>query len=429
LAILLTHFRLNGLVGTPAQSKILEALVTTVSDPHQQIYYFYCLRLLHDGWTPAQKKEMANWYEGTKTWTGGHSYTPFLENIFRQWLACCDLADRKEILADGEHHPLATLVLAQRLQNDLQPELLPELKALAERMNTAKGLFRGDDLRRAVLDALVKTALKDKSAKSFAYLVEGLGTPNRLLLSDVVEALQKVPAMPAKDDAAPYRAALLAANNLDAGNRWQVVLLLRHWSGDRHFGGDEGDWKVELSAWAKWFGQAFPKEPALPNVDGDKPTESKYKYADLLAFVEKGAGKTGDPARGRLIFDKAQCVKCHKYGTVGEGVGPDLTTLSKRFKRADVLESIVYPSKVISDQYRSTLIVTKKGQQVNGLAAVQGDNVTVLLSDGSKVTLKKDEIEQQYASLVSVMPERLLDLLDKTEIADLFAYLESEPAK
>ena len=50
----------------------------------------------------------------------------------------------------------------------------------------------------------------------------------------------------------------------------------------------------------------------------------------------------------------------------------------------------------------------------------------MLQSDGSKVTLKKDEIEQQFASLVSVMPERLLDPLTKEEIADLFAFLESE---
>ena len=98
-------------------------------------------------------------------------------------------------------------------------------------------------------------------------------------------------------------------------------------------------------------------------------------------------------------------MKCHKYGKDGEGVGPDLTTLSKRFKRADILESIVFPSKVISDQYRSTPIMTNKGVQLDGLAATQGDTVTVLQSDGSKVTLRKDEIEQQFASLVSVMPE------------------------
>ena len=55
--------------------------------------------------------------------------------------------------------------------------------------------------------------------------------------------------------------------------------------------------------------------------------------------------------------------------------------------------------------------------------------MTVLQSDGTKVTLSKDDIDQQFASLVSVMPEKLLDALDKQEIADLFAFLESEPAK
>jgi putative heme-binding domain-containing protein len=144
--------------------------------------------------------------------------------------------------------------------------------------------------------------------------------------------------------------------------------------------------------------------------------------------LEKDPGGThGDGARGRVAFEKAQCMKCHKFGKLGEGVGPDLTTVSKRFKRADILESIVYPSKVISDQYRSTTIITRKGQRIDGLAAPQGNHVTVLLSDGTKVLLHKDEIEQQFASLVSVMPERLLDLLSEQEIADLFAFLESEP--
>ena len=101
--------------------------------------------------------------------------------------------------------------------------------------------------------------------------------------------------------------------------------------------------------------------------------------------------------------------------------------MSKRFKRDYILESILDPSKVISDQYRSSTIITTKGVTLSGLAAPQGDTVTVLQSDGSKIMLQKKDIEQQIASLVSVMPEKLLDPLTKQEIADLFAFLESEP--
>jgi putative heme-binding domain-containing protein len=73
------------------------------------------------------------------------------------------------------------------------------------------------------------------------------------------------------------------------------------------------------------------------------------------------------------------------------------------------------------------MIITKDGIQLSGLAAPQTDTVTVVQSDGSKVTIKKEDIDQQFALLVSVMPNGLLETLTKEEIADLFAFLESEP--
>src|SRR5262249_13485069 len=276
-------------------------------------------------------------------------------------------------------------------------------------------------------DAVAGIMARTPSADNWPYLIRALQSQQGNLLVALVDGLKKCSVRPKADDPAPYRTLLVASTHLPARDRWKAIELLRHWTNGKRFGADDGEWKPELSAWARWFAQTFPKEPPLPDVASDKPPESKYKYADLLAFLEKDpAGKQGDPARGRVAFEKAQCLKCHKYGKDGEGVGPDLTAVSKRFKRADILESIIYPSKAISDQYRSTLIVTRKGQQINGLAAPQGDNITVLQSDGSKVTLKKSEIEQQFASLISVMPERLLDPLTKQEIADLFAFLETE---
>ena len=177
------------------------------------------------------------------------------------------------------------------------------------------------------------------------------------------------------------------------------------------------------------YAQAFPKEPALPYLAVDKPLESKYKFDELLAFLEKNsAGKNGSASRGRIVFEKAQCLKCHKYGAAGEGVGPDLSQISKRFKRCDTLEAMIYPSKAISDQYRSTQVVTKQGRTFLGLASAPQDGViTILLQDGSKATVKVSEIDQKFDSLISVMPEQLLDPLTKEEIADLFAFLESDP--
>src|SRR5262249_7835221 len=186
--------------------------------------------------------------------------------------------------------------------------------------------------------------------------------------------------------------------------------------------------RAELAAWARWFAQAFPREPALPEAGSERPAWPQARFDALLAFLEKDpAGRRGGGARGRPGYGKGQGAKCRRVGKEGEGVGPDLTAVARRFKRADVLESIVYPSKVISDQYRSSVVMTHGGRQFTGLVTTQGQSVVVLQADATRVTLRRDEIEQQYASLVSVMPEGLIDTLTRQEIADLFAFLESEP--
>ena len=45
------------------------------------------------------------------------------------------------------------------------------------------------------------------------------------------------------------------------------------------------------------------------------------------------------------------------------------------------------------------------------------------------LSVRSAELRGSAASLISVMPERLLDPLTRQEIADLFAYMESDPNK
>ncbi len=454
LAILLTEFRREGLLRTPVHAKLLKALLANPKDRLQQIHYFYCLRLLHEGWTAEQKSALLAWYEATKSWTGGHGFTPFLENILRDVGPIFAAEDCQRVIAQVDELPWAATALLRMgsAKEAVAPATLTKLyeQLSAKTAATPHGL----ELREAILlalgrstsagaqaslrriadrdpgqrDLVARALAASPSPENWPYLLRGLESPSGLVVFDVVEALRKIPTRPKLDDPGPYRALLLASRRWQGKSRWQVVELLRHWSNGRRFGAEEGEWQPELMAWSRWFNQTFPKEPALSNVLAVPVAESRYKWEELLTFLEKDSvGRRGNVARGRVAFEKAQCLKCHKFGKEGEGIGPDLTTLSKRFKRADTLESILYPSKVISDQYRSTLFVTRKGQQLIGLAAPQGDTVTVLQNDGTKVLLKKDEIDQQFASLVSVMPEKLLDTLTTEEIADLFAFLESEP--
>jgi putative heme-binding domain-containing protein len=110
-------------------------------------------------------------------------------------------------------------------------------------------------------------------------------------------------------------------------------------------------------------------------------------------------------------------------GGRGESLGPDLTTVANRFQPKEILESIVYPSQVVSDQYASQIIVAN-GKTYSGVAARNPDgSVTVLQSNGQKAQILAADIEEMRASKQSSMPEGLMNPLSLEQVADLFTFL------
>ena len=159
-----------------------------------------------------------------------------------------------------------------------------------------------------------------------------------------------------------------------------------------------------------------------------RPFVKKWEMPELVAAIE--GGLTGrDFARGRKMFGAANCFACHRFDNQGGSVGPDLTILSGRFSPRDILESIVEPSKQISDQYGSVQIITQDGKVVVGrIVNLAGDSYQVqtnMLDPGALVGVDRKQIEEMLPSKVSMMPAGLLDTLDREEILDLLAYLLS----
>ena len=162
-----------------------------------------------------------------------------------------------------------------------------------------------------------------------------------------------------------------------------------------------------------------------------RPFVKDWKMAELepqLDKVEKGR----DFNRGRDAYFAGQCIKCHRIGTEGGTVGPDLTAISSRFSRRDVLESVVEPSKVVSDQYQNIVVNTLSGKQIIGRLMEENAEKLVLQPDPlspARVEIKTSDIESRKASKVSPMPEHLIDVLSAEEILDLIAFLESSGRK
>ncbi|HQR05831.1 MAG TPA: c-type cytochrome [Gemmatales bacterium] len=449
LAILLVNAHKQEWTNLPVPNKLVDEMTKSLTDRKQQIYYFYILRLLHRDWSEALKQSVLTWFEQTKSWTGGHSFTPFMENIFFDWSVSLDQADRAKILSKVDQWPFVVSVLLRSKETHLSTQqlvglienlsptkddatrnlrdvLVEQLGKSNEQVEAQKSLRLLTDRHPELLDAALRSLTKSVSSENVPYYLSGLRSASPLVLRDSIVALLKAKYQPKAEDAETYRCVLLGVSRLADRDRMEAIKLLQHWK-KQQFSPDGKDLQAELKGWSRWYGQQFPKATPLLNVSAITAS-SKWKMDELRNFLEKDEkGLHGDVARGKLVFTKANCIKCHKFGSEGDGLGPDLTTLKSRFQRADILESILDPSKVISDQYRGTVIVTENGQTITGLAAPQGDSVTVLQLDGTKITLKKSEIESQVASTVSPMPEKLIDELTLQEIADLFAYLLSTP--
>lgn len=162
-------------------------------------------------------------------------------------------------------------------------------------------------------------------------------------------------------------------------------------------------------------------------VADEKPRQFMHNWqmADirpLLAGVERGRSFES----GKAAFRAAQCLKCHRFAGDGGAVGHDLTGAGNRFSPADILESILLPSKVVSDQYASKTIVTTGGTTITGAVSELPDgSLSVMQASGDTQTIAKDEIDEIVPSKLSIMPEGLLNNLTKDEVLDLIAYLRS----
>ncbi|MBI2481532.1 MAG: c-type cytochrome [Planctomycetia bacterium] len=164
-----------------------------------------------------------------------------------------------------------------------------------------------------------------------------------------------------------------------------------------------------------------------PNVMvAARPFVKKWEVADLLSAAE-GTGRNFE--RGREMFGAAACFKCHRFAGEGGIIGPDLTGVGKRFNNQYLLESLIEPSKVISDQYQASIFVMNNGQIVVGkVANLNGDKlmvITNMLEPGNFANVTTGDIEEVQPSRVSMMPNGLLDTLNQEETLDLLAYLKS----
>jgi putative heme-binding domain-containing protein len=157
------------------------------------------------------------------------------------------------------------------------------------------------------------------------------------------------------------------------------------------------------------------------------PDDQRVKRLGTIIKPEQILSLKGDAERGKALFFKSatlQCTSCHRVQGTGNTLGPDLSKIATKYTRAQILESILEPSKSIDPKYVAYLIETTDGRNHTGLLAEKNDKEIVLKMQGDKeVRIPANKVEHMAPQKNSIMPELLLRDLTAEQAADLLEFL------
>lgn len=146
-------------------------------------------------------------------------------------------------------------------------------------------------------------------------------------------------------------------------------------------------------------------------------------------FVKKLLTDTkeyGDALRGAALFSNAKlaCVSCHKVGSHGGSVGPDLTAIAKDRSPSHLIESVLWPRREVKPEYRTCSILTADGKLITGYKADETDEAILIKDPASskEVWIAKEEVDDEVAG-GTLMPDGLTAALTREQLLDLIRFL------
>jgi putative heme-binding domain-containing protein len=441
LARLLAHFQ-----APAAKARLIEQLAADVPGVEKVHLALHLTRMKID-WTSDEKLALLRYLETARSQPGGTSLGRYIERAALEFGPQLSEADREKVLKDALKWPTAATAVLAQLPERPGKETVSTLIEL-DQNTTAATSDAVARMKIAIVAVLARSGEEEAMAhlrevfqneperrvtaamglaqapdgENWPLLIQALPLLDGVAAQEVLRRLGEVERQPL--DAEAYRQVILRGLRLKQDGAPLAIKLLEKWSGETLSDADDA-WDDALGKWQAWFKRKHPNapDPALP-VDHDG---NKWNFDELLTYLSGPEAGKASALRGERHYNSAQCAKCHRYGDRGEAIGPDLSSVARRFAKKEILEAILFPSHVVSDQYASKRLLLADGRSLSGLVAEQGNQVILVTSTGERIAIDKDQIDEMKPSNVSVMPDGLLNDLSSEQIAELFAYL-TQPA-
>jgi putative heme-binding domain-containing protein len=211
----------------------------------------------------------------------------------------------------------------------------------------------------------------------------------------------------------------------------------RNWKGGSSFGGFIQNIRTESlanvtdrteRAALDTLSKPTPASFAVPTITPKGPGQAYTMKDAMAALPAKLTGR--DFARGKAMFTATACIICHKLGSEGSsGVGPDLSGAGGRYSIRDLLENIIDPSAVISDQFGTEQIERADGDPLVGRVVGEENGELLVMANpfapDDKTKVKTSAVKARKPFNVSMMPPGLINSLNPDELQDLLAFILS----
>lgn len=158
---------------------------------------------------------------------------------------------------------------------------------------------------------------------------------------------------------------------------------------------------------------------------GKLPPAESISDESFRKFVGALAGLR-DLKRGHDLFVQA-CATCHRIGTEGHDVGPDLIG-QLGMAEESLLKDILMPNERIRPGYETTLVQTSDGSAISGILKDDGaTSLTLALPSGVEQVLLRKDVTGVRRLATSLMPS-FAEGLTPADVANILAWLRSQAA-
>jgi putative heme-binding domain-containing protein len=177
------------------------------------------------------------------------------------------------------------------------------------------------------------------------------------------------------------------------------------------------------------LGLTLSAEAPRPSANQAAPPKSNANDTFDASTVRRllaEARAQGDRLRGAHVFAAPQfaCLSCHKVGSQGGTVGPDLTLLGRCLPPEEIVESVLWPRRKVKEGYVAWMVQTADGRSYTGYKERE-DKKELVLRDptkGTSLRLAKANIEEQR-EIGTLMPDGLTAAMSDSQQRDLIRFL------